>query len=168
MTFFVDTDEGISDLDLPYEEIFEKVARASLLYTGCPYECEVDLTLTDDSRIHRMNLEYRGIDNATDVLSFPMAEFDKAGDFSKVRDNCSDCFNPDTGEFILGDIVISVDHVLAQAKEYGHSVMREFSFLIAHSMLHLQGFDHIKPEDAKIMENAQNEILDGLNIRRRK
>ena len=67
---------------------------------------------------------------------------------------------------MLGDIMVSADHVIAQAEEYGHSVKREFAFLIAHSMLHLQGFDHIKADEAAEMEKAQNEILERLGIRR--
>ena len=77
-----------------------------------------------------------------------------------------DDFNPDTGEAILGDIVISVDKVREQAKNYGHSEEREFAFLIVHSMLHLFGFDHMTPEDAAEMEEKQKLILSDLNILR--
>ena len=75
-------------------------------------------------------------------------------------------FNPDTGEAILGDIIISVDKVREQAEEYGHSELREFAFLITHSMLHLFGYDHMEPEEAEVMENKQRQILDELSITR--
>ena len=166
MTFCVEEDEGIRKLDVDYRTVFEKVALKALEYTGCPYECEVNLTLTDNEGIHEMNRQFRNIDSPTDVLSFPMIDYDSPADFSKVEDDFSDCFNPETGELMLGDIVISTDRAAAQAEEYGHSVMREFAFLVAHSMLHLQGFDHMQPEDAEHMEKAQNEILDALEIYR--
>ncbi len=164
MTFYVEKDDGIKELELEYDVIFEKVAREALLYTSCPYECEINLTLTDNDGIHEMNREFRHIDSPTDVLSFPMIEFDVPADFSGVEADYQDCFNPETGELMLGDIVISTDRVLIQADDYGHSVMREFAFLIAHSMLHLQGFDHMEKAEAEVMEKAQNEILDGLGI----
>ena len=102
-----------------------------------------------------MNLEHRGIDRATDVLSFPMLEFDHPGDFSIIDEETADVFDPESGELMLGDIVISVDKVLEQAQEYGHSPKREYAFLIAHSMLHLCGYDHMDDEERKVMEEKQ-------------
>ncbi len=166
MAFSVEKDPGIRELDLPYDELFRLVAVKALEYTGCPYSCEISLRLTNDEAIKEINKEYRNIDRATDVLSFPMLEFIEPGDFSGMEDMYPDCFDPDTGELILGDIIISTDRVASQAEEYGHSVERAYAFLIAHSMLHLQGFDHERPEDAADMERAQNGILDDLGIRR--
>lgn len=166
MTFCVEEDDGIRELGLDYKAVFEAVAMKALEYTGCPYECEIDLTLTDNDGIHEMNRQYRNIDSPTDVLSFPLLEFRKPADFLGVEEDFPDCFNPETGELMLGDIVISTDRAAAQAEEYGHSVKREFAFLVAHSMLHLQGFDHMETEDAKRMEAAQNDILDSLGIHR--
>ena len=114
--------------------------------------------------IHRINLEYRQIDRPTDVLSFPMLSYEKAGDFSFLEEESEDDFNPDTGEVMLGDIIISVDKVLEQAQSYGHSPKREFAFLIVHSMLHLFGYDHIDPKDAAIMEPKQKQILEEMHI----
>ena len=113
-----------------------------------------------------MNREFRNIDRATDVLSFPMLEYEKPGDFSFLEEAENDCFNPDTGELLLGDIVISKDKVLEQAEAYGHSPRRELAFLTAHSMLHLMGYDHMEPEEAAEMERRQAEILEQLNILR--
>ena len=113
-----------------------------------------------------MNLEHRQIDRPTDVLSFPMLEYETPGDFSFLEEDGEDCFDPDTGELLLGDIVISADKVMEQAEEYGHSVKREYAFLITHSMLHLMGYDHMMEEDAKEMEYLQEEILKELGIGR--
>lgn len=95
------------------------------------------------AQIHEMNLEQRGIDRPTDVLSFPMIEYEEPGDFSVIDEESAEAFNPESGELMLGDIVISKEKVLSQAEEYGHLPKREYAFLIAHSMLHLFGYDHM-------------------------
>lgn len=166
MTFSVEVDDGIKQLEVETDKVFERVAKAVLDFMKCPFECEVTLTLTDDERIRKLNREYRDTDSSTDVLSFPMVDFEQPADYSCIDDDPTDLFDPENGELMLGDIVISTDHVIAQAEEYGHSVLRELAFLITHSMLHLLGFDHMEPEDAVIMEQAQDDILNMLNIRR--
>lgn len=143
----------------------ERVIEKCLDYEECPYEAQVSLLLTDSAEIHRMNAEFRGIDRETDVLSFPMQEYETPGDFSRAEED-PDSFDPDSGELLLGDIVLNGDRVYAQAEEYGHSVEREFAFLIAHSMLHLCGYDHMEEEEARTMEGRQREILNLLNIKR--
>ena len=153
------------DLGINYEEIADKVINTALDYEECPYEAEVSLTLVDNNRIHDINKEFRDIDRPTDVLSFPMVEYDDAGEFAFLEDE-DDCFNPETGELMLGDIIISLDKVEEQAIAYGHSFTREYAFLIAHSMLHLMGYDHMTDDDASIMEAKQRAILDNLNITR--
>mgnify|MGYP002711280262 FL=1 len=153
------------DLGINYEEIADKVINAALDYEECPYEAEVSLTLVDNNRIHDINKEFRDIDRPTDVLSFPMVEYDDAGEFAFLEDE-DDCFNPETGELMLGDIIISLDKVEEQAIAYGHSFTREYAFLIAHSMLHLMGYDHMTDDDAAVMEAKQRAILDNLNITR--
>ena len=153
------------DLGINYEEIADKVINAALDYEECPYEAEVSLTLVDNDRIHEINKEFRDIDRPTDVLSFPMVEYDDAGEFAFLEDE-DDCFNPETGELMLGDIIISLDKVEEQALAYGHSVTREYAFLIAHSMLHLMGYDHMTDDDAAVLEAKQRAILDNLNITR--
>ncbi len=153
------------DLGIDYEAIADKVVNAALDYEHCPYEAEISLTLVNDEAIHEINNEFRQIDRATDVLSFPMVEYDTPGSFDFLEE-CDDCFNPESGELMLGDIVISLDRVKAQAEEYGHSVTREYAFLIAHSMLHLMGYDHMEPEEAKVMESRQSAVLDSIGITR--
>lgn len=143
----------------------ERVLEFTMDYLGCPYEADVNLLLTDDDAIHEINKEQRGIDRATDVLSFPMEDYPTPGDFTFLEE-VSDCFHPESGELLLGDIVISGDRVVEQAENYGHSTLREFAFLMVHSLLHLMGYDHMEPGDAKIMEKKQAEILDSLGIKR--
>lgn len=148
---------------------YRKAAKEVVCYVlereGFPYEAEVYLRLTDNQGIRQANEEFRQINGPTDVLSFPMICYEKAGDFSLIGDQ-EDNFNPDTGEAVLGDIMINVDRVKEQAESYGHSELREFAFLIVHSMLHLFGYDHIAPADASIMEPLQEKILEELNILR--
>ena len=164
MTFNFDSEVDIK-LDFDYEEIFKKTAEAALDFTGCPYEICVNLLLTDDENIREINRENRNIDASTDVLSFPMNLFPAGGDFALIEEDPF-AFDAQTDELLLGDIVLSQDHIIAQAEEYGHSLLREYAFLIAHSMLHLQGYDHMDDEDRIIMEAAQKSIMDSLNILR--
>ncbi|MCD8301362.1 MAG: rRNA maturation RNase YbeY [Clostridiales bacterium] len=154
------------DFRFHYKDLAQKVAQAALDQEAFPYKAEISLTLTDDDDIHQMNREFREIDSATDVLSFPMMEYDEPGDYSFMEEELFDLVDPDTEEVLLGDIVISLDRVKAQADEYGHSEKREYAFLIAHSMLHLLGYDHMTPEEAAVMEKRQEMILDGLGITR--
>lgn len=150
-----------------YEKLANDVVNEVLDYFGCPYESEVSILITDDETIREINKEQRGIDNSTDVLSFPMNDYEIPGDFKKIEEEESpDSFNYETGELLLGDIVLSKDHILKQALEYGHEVKREYAFLIVHSMLHLLGFDHMVPEDAAKMEDLQRKILDNMGIKR--
>ena len=165
MSLYIET-EG--DIDFPFDtrEIAEMTVQAALEYIDCPYGAEVNLLITHDDEIHEMNREHRGIDRATDVLSFPMLEFENPGDFSGIDEEMPELFDPETGELMLGDIVISADKVRAQAEEYGHSPKREYAFLIAHSMLHLCGYDHMEDGERKEMEQKQREILEKINILR--
>ena len=136
--------EAERKLSLPYEEIIEEIVLESLDYEKCPYEAEVNVILTDNEAIREINREHRGIDAPTDVLSFPMVDYERPSDFDHVENAAEDYFNPETGELMLGDIVISVDKVTEQAEKYGHSERRELAFLVAHSMLHLCGYDHME------------------------
>ena len=152
--------EAEKKLPLPYEEIIREIVEASLDYEECPYEAEVNVILTDNPSIQEINREHRQIDAPTDVLSFPLVDYGRPADFSHVEEQAEDCFNPETGELMLGDIVISVDKVEEQAEKYGHSQRRELAFLVAHSMLHLCGYDHMEEEERLDMEARQRAILD--------
>ena len=128
------------ELGIDYETLAVKVADKVLEMEKCPYDAQVNLVLTDNEEIERVNTEFRDIARPTDVLSFPMIPFETPAGYDIVEEDES-YFDLDTDELLLGDIMISVDKVFAQAEEYGHSVTREFCFLVAHSMLHLLGYD---------------------------
>ena len=164
MTLFYE-EEGALKLPFDCQALAREVINGALEYIHCPYEVQVNLLLTMNDEIHEMNRDFRNIDRATDVLSFPMLEYETPGDFSHFESE-EDCFDPETGELLLGDIVISKEHVLAQAEAYAHSPKREFAFLIAHSMLHLFGFDHMEEEERMIMEAKQREIMEKVQILR--
>ena len=119
----------------------------------------VTITLTDGENIRKINKEYRNIDKATDVLSFPMFEKDEL--VQKIKEKSFE------HEDVLGDIVISIPKVEEQAKEYGHSFERELSYMVVHGFYHLMGYDHIKEEDKKEMRPKEEKILNDLKIIRK-
>ena len=164
MTLYIE-EEGKGTLPFDVKETAELIVETALEYEDCPYEAEVNLLLTDDEEIRIMNREHRQIDRATDVLSFPMLDYETPGDLSGIEEQ-GDAFNPESGELMLGDIVISKERVIAQAEEYGHSVRREYAFLIAHSMLHLLGYDHMEEEERRLMGDRQRGIMDKAGIPR--
>ncbi len=153
-----------TDFDFDHEKIAMDVCEAVLKRISCPFDTEIDILIVDDERIREINLETRDIDNATDVLSFPNLFFADPGKFDIRDEELSDLIDPENGLIVLGEIVLSYDRILAQSTEYGHSIKREYAFLIAHSMLHLCGYDHMTDEDAVVMEDLQKQILDGLKI----
>ena len=118
----------------------------------------IQITLTNPKNIRKFNKEYRNIDKETDVLSFPMFEKEELDDKIKNKDF--------SHEDILGDMVISIERVHEQAKEYGHSFERELSYMVVHSFYHLMGYDHIEEDDKKIMRQKEENILQKLNITR--
>jgi len=167
MTSYVEFDTPINpNFSFDVHQIVCMVMEQVLDTEQCPYEASVNVLLTDDDGIRAFNAKHRDIDTPTDVLSFPNIFYDTPGDFTQVEASEFDCFDPDSGELLLGDIIISVEKVKSQAVLYGHSEKREFAFLVAHSMLHLCGYDHMTEEDAHIMENKQDMILNALGITR--
>lgn len=165
MTIYIEY-EATKQLDFDYDKLISSVVLECLDYEECPYEAEINILLTDDEEIRAVNKEFRGIDRPTDVLSFPALEYTNAGDFSYLEEAVGEFFNPETGELLLGDIVISVDRAISQAEEYGHSITREIAFLTAHSMFHLMGYDHMSTEERSLMEDKQDDVLDRLKISR--
>ncbi len=165
MTFYVENETQVAyPFDL--EQTVSAVAEAVLEAEGCPYQVQVNVLLTDNAGIREFNRQYRQIDRETDVLSFPNLEYDTPGQFHIPQGQEADCIDPDSGELILGDIILSVDRIAGQAEEYGHSLRRELAFLVAHSMLHLCGYDHMEPEETAVMEQKQEQILTSLGITR--
>lgn len=137
------------------EKLIEICAVGALEEEGIDDDAELSVTLTDNENIRVMNNEHRGIDRATDVLSFPMGD-----------ENGFDT-DPETNAIILGDIVISMERAKEQAEEYGHSFRREFAFLLMHSMFHLLGYDHVNSEEEeRVMFGKQEKVLEKLGITR--
>ena len=165
MTFLVENETEESFSFSP-EDTMKLVCEAVLEEESCPYEVQVNLVLTDNEGIRELNRQYRGIERETDVLSFPNVDFDREGVFDMDENLEADYFDPDTGELVLGDIMISVEKMREQAADYGHSLRREFAFLVAHSMLHLCGYDHMEEAQRNVMERKQDKILTGLRITR--
>jgi len=166
MTFCVENETG-AQFDFDPEEVAALVAKEVLRSEGCDREVEISLTITNDEGIQELNREFREIDRPTDVLSFPNVSYEEPGDFSVMEGEQEvDLLNPDTGNIMFGDIVVNEDRVRSQAQEYGHSTRREFAFLIAHSMLHLCGYDHMEEDEAKVMEKKQSDVLNTLGITR--
>ncbi|MCR5202365.1 MAG: rRNA maturation RNase YbeY [Lachnospiraceae bacterium] len=160
-----------ADVDYPdfdYEKDIPEVIKKVVELEGIELDFEINLTFTDNETIKGVNKEFRGIDSATDVLSFPTIDFESPADMSFMEDELTliNVMNMDTQCVMLGDIMISVERAKEQALEYGHSLRREICFLVAHSTLHLLGYDHMTEEEAKIMEEKQENALKALGINR--
>ena len=150
MTIYFEDEQVVSKEIL---ETMEKAAVKALELEELPEDrCEVSVTFVDMETIHNLNLEYRGVDRPTDVLSFPQFETDEEV--------------PDFGPVELGDVVICRDKAQEQAEEYGHSFEREIIYLFTHSILHLLGYDHEEDEDRKVMRAREEEIMEYLGITR--
>lgn len=165
MTIYIE-DQGGCEFSFSIEEQLDRLTAFVTEYVGCPYETELSVTLVTREEIHRLNREFRQVDNPTDVLSFPMTEYDTPARFSGPLFEDSLTLSPETGEMILGDIVLCSGIVCEQAEEYGHSKLREFSFLVVHSLLHLFGYDHVEEGERAKMEQLQKKIMNELQIMR--
>jgi probable rRNA maturation factor len=144
------------------QKLIEKAVKLSVKRVDFPYPCEASVTLTDNDNIKELNLEHRGIDKATDVLSFPLIEYVNGEPQIQPWD-----IDPDSGRILLGDIIISVEKAFKQAQSYGHSIERELSFLAVHGILHLLGYDHETETDEKIMFSLQEDILNETGLIRK-
>lgn len=167
MTVFFEDEAGIA-FEFDMQKQLEQVIACVCKYVNCPFDVEVSVTMVDKQAIKEMNEEFRDIDRSTDVLSFPMMEYDVPADFEGPAFEQSKTISPDHGELVLGDIVLCAPVIKEQAVEYGHSELREFSFLVVHSMLHLFGYDHMVDEEREQMEERQREVMDILGIHREK
>lgn len=148
MTILMDnrTEEVLSK---ELSDVIEKMIYQSLEYEKFEKPCEVSISIVDNEEIRQINHQFRNIDRATDVLSFPLMTFEE-GEHLDLNEK---------GEVLLGDIIISLERAREQAEEYGHSLKREVAFLTAHSMLHLLGYDHMEEDEEKEMFAKQREIL---------
>ena len=122
----------------------------------------INIILVNNYKIKKINSQFRSINKTTDVLSFPMLNFTTPSDFNKLLKNEYVIKDLEENKYFLGDVIISIDKLISQSKKYNHSIKREYSFLLTHSILHLLGYDHI--EDEKVMFNKQNIILNNLGI----
>ena len=142
-----------------YEEIIKKVVEQCFKEEKIENsKLYISITLTNPEHIHEINKQYRNVDRATDVLSFPMFEKEELDE--KIKNNDFE------HEDVLGDIVISIEKVEEQSKEYGHSFEREFAYMLVHGFYHLMGYDHIKDEDKVIMRKKEEIVLNKLGITR--
>lgn len=155
INIFLSNEQDKLDPPEDMEQLIELCAKGALAEEGIEDDAEVSVTLVDDESIRELNNEHRGIDRATDVLSFPMGD--------------GECFevDPDADAILLGDIVISLERAREQAEEYGHSYRREVAFLLTHSLFHLLGYDHVdSEEDERVMFAKQEKVLEKLGITR--
>ena len=158
---YIPVTAGVPGVNDSQKAFIRKAIRTALAAEGVDFPCEVDVLVTSDEEIHQLNREARKVDRATDVLSFPAFDL-RPGELPGPGDA-----DPGTGLVPLGDMMISMEHVAAQAKEYGHSNRRELGYLVVHSVLHLLGYDHVDegPEKARMREREEA-ILAELGITR--
>lgn len=163
MSVYVEWEVGTPEEQTAYEPLFETVAVKVLETEAVNVPVEISVTVTGAEAIRSLNRDYRDIDRVTDVLSFPMWDYDGQAPAEVLKEAEVD---PDTHEVCLGDIVICLPRAKEQAEEYGHSLKRELAFLTAHSMLHLLGYDHMVPEEEAEMFAKQENVLNLLGITR--
>ncbi len=156
--FFENTQDKLS-VESSLQELVQKVADAALEHEGFNKKSEISVLFVDNEQIREINNDFRQIDSATDVLSFPMLSFDG----TKVIDDVGDSY---LGTVVLGDIVLSLERASAQAEEYGHSYEREVGFLVCHSVLHLLGYDHEVEEERAVMREKEEAILEKIGLTR--
>lgn len=159
MSVLIDNRQELIAVDDKLEAYVERVVNGVLEFEECEDEYEVSISFVDNEEIRSLNKEYRDIDAATDVLSFPMMEFEDGEGEEEDAEYIEE-------ELALGDIVISMERAKEQAEDYGHSFQRELAFLLVHGMLHLLGYDHEDEADEKLMLKKQDEILNDLGIER--
>jgi len=158
---YIENEQSAFEFTKSHRDIIEKVVRASLAEEGIDTGCEINILITDDASIRKMNREYRNVDSATDVLSFPMADIKNGRILATNGD-----YDLDEGLLVLGDIVISIETAKKQAEQYGHSIEREIAFLACHGMFHLLGYDHMEIGEEKVMMEKQEKVLNKLGLKR--
>jgi probable rRNA maturation factor len=158
---FIDNEQDIIKIEDSHARLLEKTAIACLNSENIKIGCEINILISDDASIRRINREFRSIDLSTDVLSFPMVHMQNGKILSTEGD-----YDLDEGLLLLGDIVISIETAGAQARQYEHSLERELAFLASHGMFHLLGYDHMKKDEEPIMLSKQEAVLDKMGLKR--
>lgn len=166
MTIYLEDETSFFEKHPEIYKKVEQVIERCLDEEEVPYEVEVSLTMVDLDTIHQINKEHRDVDRPTDVLSFPQINPETIGYINWDTIDYSSCVNYDTEEVMLGDIILCDEKAMEQAESFGHSLEREICFLVAHSMFHLLGYDHMIPEDEKNMVKKQESVLQYLSILR--
>ena len=160
-THYIPVEADVPGINDGLRAFIRRVIRTALTAEGVTLPCEVDVLVTSDNGIHKINREQRDVDAPTDVLSFPALEL-RPGELPTVDDA-----DPGTGLIPLGDMALSYERVAAQAKEYGHSNRRELAYLVTHSVLHLLGYDHLDEGPQKALMREHEEIIMGkLELKR--
>lgn len=154
--------EAVRSVPFSWTETGRQVLTGALAVIGCPYEADINVLITDAASVQEINENFRQIDQTTDVLSFPVNEFRVPEVFEEEFLD----FHPGTGALLLGDIVINAECVFSQAAAYGHTPLREYAFLLVHSLLHLVGHDHMATDEEERMRSRQRVILEALEIER--
>lgn len=164
---YVDNRQEKINADEKLVDLLKNVIEFTLKEEEVDVDCEVSLLFVDNDEIREINNETRGIDRATDVLSFPMLDYEDKKVFKEMYKNYEFSQSDfDGDELVLGDVVLSLERALEQSEEFNHSFEREASYLVVHSILHLLGYDHMEDEDKVVMRKREEEILNKLNITR--
>lgn len=171
MNLIIDySNENDFETGFDFQNDAKLVISKALQNHNIDFDISVSLSLVTEEEIKECNDSFRNISSVTDVLSFPNLNFNDPGIIDKLPDagdiDYFEYFNPDDGYLYLGDIIICFNRALQQSEEYGHSLRRELLFLVAHSILHLLGYDHMNDEERLVMEDKQRQILNELNITR--
>lgn len=164
---YVDNRQNKIEVNEEFIKKLEEVIEFALKEEEVNIECEVSLVFVDNNEIKEINTNTRRINKETDVLSFPMLEYENKKVFKEIYKDYK--FSPsdfDGDELVLGDIVLSLEKALEQSGEFNHSYEREASYLVVHSVLHLLGYDHMENDEKKVMRKREEEILNKLNISR--
>lgn len=164
---YVDNRQEKIKIDEEFQNKLEEVINFALKEEEVTVKAEISMLFVDNEEIREINNDTRGIDRVTDVLSFPMLDYEDKKVFKEMYKDKE--FNEtfmDGEELVLGDIVLSLERALEQSEEYNHSFTREACYLVVHSVLHLLGYDHMEDEDKKVMRKREEEILGKLDITR--
>lgn len=164
---FLDNRQEKIEMTEELENKIEDIIEYTLKEEGVNIPFEISIIFIDNEEIRKINKEQRDIDKATDVLSFPMLDYEDGKVFKEMYlDYEFDFCDLNEGNLVLGDMALSLEKAAEQAEEYGHSFIREVMYLVVHSILHLLGYDHMDENDKVLMRKREEEILNKLNINR--
>jgi len=155
-----------TQVDPSWLALMQTAADCALHAEGIKRKCAVSIRLCDDDAIHEINRDYRNVDRATDVLSFPMVNYPGGVTAGQADKLLRQALDDELNACMLGDLIISIPHVLAQAEEYGHSPQREAAYLLVHGICHLMGYDHIEEDDKRRMRAMEEKILSAIGMTR--